>query len=314
MIETGLAAWARPGTAAIRAFRPGDEAAILAAMRAAKARGEYDAVETHQLEAAAARLPHDPGSCAVADLDGRLAGWIIPADDDLMVVPEFRRRGIGRRLVTAGRVIAASTGRDRLRLWVPRRQEPELFARACGLRHTSSLWQMRLAGPKLDAAPPPSFPTGVICRPFQPDADERPFTELVNAVFLDHPAPLRVTEAEVRRAHSADGFDPATILVAADRRTGGFVGFCRVLPFTSGDGTPAGEIRLVGVTRAWRGRGLGLALTAWGVDEIRRRGASTVVLAVEGENEDALRVYTRLGFRFGVEWPHWTIPAAPTRR
>lgn len=313
-IETGLAAWARPGAAAVRPFRAGDERAILAAMLAAKSRGEYDTVERYQLEAAADRLPHDPGSCAVADLDGRLVGWVIPVDDDLMVLPEFRRRGIGRRLVAAGRAIAAASGRGPLRLWVPRRPGPEAFARACGLRYTSSLWQMRLTGSRLDMVPAPDFPVGVTARAFAPGVDEEPFTHLVNTAFRDHPAPLHLTPDEVRRTHTVPGFDPATVLVVEDGASREMVGFCRILTYTMEDGTPAGEVRLLGVRSDWRGRGLGRAVTAWGVDELRHRGAATVVLAVEGRNEDALRLYRGLGFRFAVEWPHWTIPAAPGHR
>jgi mycothiol synthase len=312
-IETGLAAWSRRGAASVRPFRPGDERAILTGMLAAKASGEYDAVEPYQLEAAVGRLPHDPGSCAVADLDGRVVGWVIPADDDLMVLPQFRRRGIGRRLVAAGRDIAAATGRDRLRLWVPRRPGPEAFARACGLRHTSSLWQMRLAGGRLAAAPAPEFPTGVTLRAFAPGADEEPFTELVNTAFLDHPAPLRLTADEVRRSHTSPGFDPTTVLVVEDAASGVMTGFCRILPFTADDGSRAGEIRLLGVLPEWRGRGLGRAVTAWGVTELRRRGAAAVILAVEGENSGALHLYSGLGFEFAVEWPHWTIRATPAR-
>jgi mycothiol synthase len=302
------------GAAVVRGIRPGEEAAILGAMLAALHRGEYDAVERYQLEAETARMAHHPAGCAVAEVDGQLAGWVVPADDDLLVVPAFRRRGVGRQLVAAGRTIAAAAGDDRLRLWVPRRGGPEAFARACGLRYTSSLWQMRLSAEALAAVPEPAFPAGVAVRPLRLGVDERPFVALVNDVFEDHPSPLRLTEEEVGRVHATPGFDAATILVVEDVEAGRMVGFCRVHPYAAADGRPAGEVRLLGVDRAWRGRGLGRAVTAWGVAELRRRGATSVVLAVEGENRDALRLYTDLGFRLGVEWPHWSIPTAPDAR
>ena len=204
----------------------------------------------------------------------------------------------------------AANGGGLLQLWVPRRPGPEAFARSCGLRYASSLWQMRLAGDALAAVPDPAFPAGIAIRSFHPGVDESPFTQLVNTIFLDHPSPLHLSEDELRRVHALPGFDPATILVAEDAATNETVGFCRVHPYPAADGSCVGEIRLLGVRRSWRGRGLGRALTSWGVSELRRRGAEQVALAVEGANEGALRLYTDLGFRFGTEWPHWTIPAA----
>jgi mycothiol synthase len=312
--QTHAAGHVAAGAATVRGFEPGDETAILDEMLAALERGEYEAMERYQLEHAAERLAPSPGSCAVAVADGRLAGWVIPADDDLKVVPAFRRRGIGRLLVEAGRGIAAADGRDRLRLWVPRQPAAEAFAAACGMHYTSSLWQMRLAGDAVAVVPDPDFPAAVAVRTLEPGRDEEPFVALANRIFLDHPSPIELSLDEVRRVHATPGFDPTTVLVVEDADSGAMVGFCRVHPFADSAGTPSGEIRLLGVDRAWRGRGLGRAVTSWGVAELRRRGARSVVLAVEGENQGALRLYTELGFRFGAEWPHWTVDAAPVAR
>ena len=135
--------------------------------------------------------------------------------------------------------------------------------------------------------------------------------DLVNDAFLDHPSPLRLTAAEVRRAHATPGFDPATIL---RRDPGGGAGPAgRVLP---GDPLPRrrrprdGRGQAAGRAAVRRGAtGLGRALTAWGVAELRRRGAEEIVISVEGENEAALGIYLDLGFERHVEWPHWSIPA-----
>lgn len=308
-MTTGMNAGA--GTATVRRFEPDDGPAILAEMLAALDRGDYQGMERYQLEHAVERLAPNPASCAVALVDGRLAGWVIPADDDLEVVPAFRRRGIGRMLVAAGRGIAAAEGRERLRLWVPREPGAEQFAAACGMRHTSSLWQLRLPPDAVAAMAGPAFPADVTIRTLRVGADEAPFVALVNRVFLDHPSPVALSLDEARRVHASPAFDPSTVLVVEDAATGAMVAFCRVHPFTSADGVPSGEIRLLGVDRAWRGRGLGRAVTGWGVAELRRRGATTVVLAVEGLNAAALRLYAALGFRHEVEWPHWTVDASP---
>jgi mycothiol synthase len=80
------------------------------------------------------------------------------------------------------------------------------------------------------------------------------------------------------------------------------------------EGRPTGEVKLVGVRREARGRGLGRELVRWGVAAVRERGVGDVFLSVEGENAGALGLYESLGFRQHVEWPHWTITAADPGR
>jgi mycothiol synthase len=312
-IESSTTRATGAGVVAVHGYRLEDGPTIRAAMLAALDRGELDGMEAYQLEHAIERLDADPGSCAVAVVDGQVAGWVVPADDDLSVVKAFRRRGVGRQLVAAGRALAGQAGLDRLRLWIPRRPDAEGFARACGLRYASSLWQMRLPGEVVSTLAEPVFPADTRVRTFQPGVDEAPFVALVNRVFLDHPSPIELSVDEVRRVHALRSFDPTTVLVVEDAATDAMIGFCRIHPFTAADGSAAGEIRLLGVDRAWRGRGLGRGVTTWGVAELRRRGARSVQLAVEGQNEGALRLYNDLGFRFGVEWPHWTIAATSDR-
>lgn len=294
----------------VRPFRAGDEVPILAAMLAAHGRGEFEGVNRHWLEESVRRLAEEPEGCAVAEEDGRVAGWISPHDDELTVDLPYRRRGHGRRLVAAGRVVAARMGLPYLRLWVPRRAGPEAFARSVGLRYRSSLWLMRL--PDTMPVDRPAFPADVVVRPLIPGVDEPAFAKLVNAAFLDHPSPLRIEPDRLRRVHARPDFDPTTILLVAPvDDPGRLVAFCRVRRYAEDDGRPVGEVALVGVLPELRGRGLGRELVRWGVTDVRRRGAGDVFLSVEGENEGALRLYESLGFARHVEWPHWVLPAAP---
>jgi mycothiol synthase len=296
--------------AGIRPFRPGDEHPILAGMLGALERGELEGVTRHFLEESAARLVLEPDTCAVA-VDGvHVAGWVVPRDDALTVDLPYRGRGHGRRLVEAGRQLAAMEGRADLRLWVPRQEAPEAFARAVGLRYHSSLWLMRLA----DGArvPEARFPDDVITRWVEPGHDDDAVVALVNDAFADHPSPLAVDLATIRRVHGAHAFDPSTVLVvspADDRER--LVGFCRVGRYPDDEGRMVGELKLLGVRPEARGRGLGRALVAWGVAAVRDRGVEDVYLSVEGANAGALRLYEELGFRPHVEWPHWTIAALP---
>jgi mycothiol synthase len=149
-----------------------------------------------------------------------------------------------------------------------------------------------------------------VIRWIEPGTDDEPFTELLNTAFRDHPSPLEVDLATIRRVHGGPAFDPSTILLVApaaepDRP----IGFCRVGTSHEDDGRLTGEVKLVGVRAEARGRGIGRELVRWGIEACRERGAVDVFLSVEGENRGALRLYESLGFRQDVEWPHWTIAA-----
>jgi mycothiol synthase len=305
----------RPATASgdpafppgIRPFRAGDEVPILAAMLAGHDRGELEGVNRHYLEESAERLAEAPELAAVAEDDGHVAGWVVPRHDDLTVDLPYRRRGHGRRLVAAGRVIATREGRPHLRVYVPPREGPEAFARACGLRYHSSLWQLQ--HDPSEPAVPPAFGGDVAVRWLEPGSDEPAFVDLVNEIFLDHPSPLTLDLDEVRRVHARPGFDPtAILLVARAEDRGRLVGFCRVGRYEDDDGVAAGEVKLLGVRRGARGRGLGRELVRWGIADLRRRGAERIVLDAEGENASALAIYEAEGFRRHVEWRHWVAP------
>ncbi len=70
-------------------------------------------------------------------------------------------------------------------------------------------------------------------------------------------------------------------------------------------GRTIGDVAIVGVLQEWRRRGLGRELLRWGVHRVRELGSSEVFLAVEGENERALRLYEETGFVRSEEWPRW---------
>jgi mycothiol synthase len=293
----------------VRPFRAGDEAAILEAALAAVARGELEGVNRHWIEESTARLAEEPELAAVAVEDDRVVGWVVPVHDDLTVDLPYRRRGHGTRLVEAGRILAARAGHHDLRLWVPRRPGPEAFAAAAGLRYRSSLWQLRL--PTDAAVADPRFGDDVAVRSIEPGLDEPALVDLVNTTFLDHPSPLSLELGRLRRLNARPEFDPSTILLvapAADRER--LVAFCRFAVYPDDDGRLVGEVKLVGVLPEFRGRGLGRELVRWGVTQVRARGARDVVLAVEGQNAGALRLYQALGFHEHVEWRHWAMAAA----
>ena len=288
----------------IRPFRPGDEVAIEAAMLAGLERGEFEGIDRHWIEQSAKRIAEEPEVCAVAVDGGAIAGWVFPYHDDLHVDLPYRRRGHGRRLVEAGRILAPRAGYPFLRLWVPREAGAEAFALATGLHYHSSLWRLVLDRSAAPAAP--VFGDSVVVRWLIPGDDDAAFVDLVNEIFLDHPFPFVLDLERIRRVHRSREFDPTSILLVAPASDpGALVGFCRVGTYPDDDGRQVGEVKLLGVRRPWRGRGLARQLVRCGIEACRERGVEDTYIAVEGENERAIGLYEAEGFRRLVEWPHW---------
>jgi len=74
---------------------------------------------------------------------------------------------------------------------------------------------------------------------------------------------------------------------------GGFCGTVQGIRERAG----VGAIQNLGITPTWRGRGLGTALLLQALQGFRRGGLARAMLEVTAQNETAIRIYRRLGFR-----------------
>jgi mycothiol synthase len=298
----------------IRPLRLADEPALRRVMQASLEFDAFPGYDSWELECEVVSMIGAPDGVALALDGGVVRGYVSPRHEDLTVHPEYRRRGIGRRLFAVGLGLAAKQGLDEIRLCVPSTGPAEQFARAMGLAYSSSMWRLDLA-PSV-VVPAPAFPTGVVTRPPGAWLPIRQQVDLVNAAFADHPTPLSWTVAEIEHAQAQPGFDPSTSLfVSLAARRSEPIAFVRtsMAPPQGDDPCPFGEIRLIGVLPEWRGRGLGRELLRWGVANLRARGAGRIMLSVEAMNELALGLYRRTGFEPVVEWPHWTCPVPAGR-
>jgi mycothiol synthase len=221
-----------------------------------------------------------------------------PADSvgELVVHPEHRRRGIGAALLTA-LLDRAPT----LRLWA-HGGHPGAAALAArfGFTGDRELWRMRRS--LRDPVPAPQFPAGVRLRPFVVGADEAELLRVNNAAFAWHPEQGRWGPADVAAREAEPWFDAAGLLLAVDAadpaRVLGFH-WTKVHPAGAGGAAPTapiGEVYVLGVDPAARGRRLGPALTLAGLAHLRNRGLDDVMLYVEADNGAAVRVYHDLGF------------------
>jgi len=242
---------------------------------------------------------------------GMPAGVAAAAGEDpaeLLVDPANRRRGLGTALVTAA---LARQGA----VWaygdLPAAQA---LAGQLGLVRGRVLLQMRQHAGELP--PPasrvdPAVPDGVQIRTFVPGQDEAAFLAVNARAFAWHPEQGRLDLAGLQGEMAQDWFDPAGFFLAVSppdpakastQET--VVGFhwtkVHALDPTPGSGAhvgPIGEVYVLGVDPQSGLRGLGAPLTAAGLRYLAARGLDTVMLYVEGDNDRAIRLYERFGFR-----------------
>ncbi len=300
-----------PPDRSVRLLVPDDAPAILELELAAFDLDPMPGSDRAEIAWMIERMAVIPDNTVVAVESGRVVGQCTPRADALTVHPAFRRRGHGRRLVEAARVLVARQGLEELSLWGDRsRAEAAAFIDALGAIYRSSLWQCVLTADRI--VPAAVFPTDVVVRAVRPGDDDDRYVELINRAFADHPSPLSWPGDYIREIHGRPDFDPAGVLVVAPASDPEhLVGFCRTLELPSDDDHRRGEIGAVGLLPEWRGRGLGRQLLRWGVAYLRSVGLAGVELTVEARNERALELYRQEGFEATVEWPHWVVPATP---
>ena len=239
---------------------------------------------------------------------------------ELVVDPDRRRNGHGRRLVHALLALSAGVGDGRLRLWA-HGEAPDAaeLAAAMGFDRARELWQMRRS--LYAALPRAEVPPGVALRTFRP-GDEDALLAVNAAAFADHPEQGRWTRADVDARVAEDWFDPAGVFLAERADGGPEDGELLAFHWTKVHGAtrhshddgvphghdPIGEVYVVGVSPAAQGRGLGRLVTLVGLRHLRERGLNQAMLYVDADNAVAVRTYTSLGFA------RWDVDVQFSRR
>jgi mycothiol synthase len=225
--------------------------------------------------------------------DSRLIGYAhldAQRSAELVVHPDFRRRGIGAALVEA---LEAADPDRMLRVWAHGRlQGAVALAAARGYAEDRVLWQLRRP---LDWIPDAPLPDGITLRAFVPGQDEAAWVEVNNRAFAGHPEQSGWTVEDLLVREGEPWFDPTGLLLAT-RADGSVAGFHWTKVHPEED-PPIGEVYVLAVDPSARGLRLGPALTVAGLRHLRDRGLSQVGLYVDESNAGAVRLYESLGFR-----------------
>jgi mycothiol synthase len=151
-----------------------------------------------------------------------------------------------------------------------------------------------LSGPGA-ALPEPELPAGITLRPFVPGKDEEAWLAVNARAFAHHPEQGAWTRADLELREAESWFDPEGFFLA--ERDGALAGFHWTKVHPEGpDGSPEGEVYVVGVDPGGQGSGLGRALTIAGIRYLREQGLAHVMLYVDEDNTAATRMYAKLGF------------------
>lgn len=169
---------------------------------------------------------------------------------------------------------------------------------AGGFRRLAQLDYLERPVPRFGTIPSPELPTDVLITPW--DGDEPQLVELLEQTYentLDCPglAGLRRT-TDILAGHLASGTREPDWwhILRIDGIPAG------VLLFNRGSDGHSIELVYLGLVPMARGRGLGRTLLTFGLAALDGDAARVVVLAVDRENQPAVRLYRRAGFRHSV--------------
>jgi mycothiol synthase len=255
-----------------------------------------------------------PGATRLlAELDGRAVGaatvgriYVLPADFDgfwatIVVLPDARRRGIGGALLASVSDRARAAGKHALHLPASEgRPEGIAFLTRRGFVEYERSKVVRL---ELDGLEPPAVepPAGVSLTTLaaRPDLVEGVHAVAVEA-FADIPGGDEPTAAGdlaefVARDVERPSIPQDAFFVAVDDATEGVVGYASLLLLPGR--SDAAWHDMTAVVRAWRGRGLALALKHATIGWAIANGLTELVTGNDIHNAPMRAVNARLGYR-----------------
>jgi mycothiol synthase len=231
--------------------------------------------------------------------DGRLVGYggVAPADNAdpphltaaTVVSPNARRAGVEAGLVRAMTDDVASRGGGRVIWWRAGADDvSDATASANGFTPTRDLHQLVVPLPLNEQ---PQWPEGIEVRTFVPGRDDAEWLRVNNRAFAGHPEQGGWVQSTLEGRMREPWFDPKGFVLAFDGD--GMAGYCWTKVH---EAEGLGEIYVIGVDPARKGRGLGRPLVLAGLRSLAERGMATGMLFVDAANEPAMRLYRSLGF------------------
>lgn len=279
-----------------------DAPAVLALMNACDVAeyGEPDSeLEDFIYDWEAADLQRD--GCLFEAADGSVAGygfvstWSGGFDIQCVVQPDSQQRGLEDALLTlaeqrAHEMLADASAIPPLARIYASHANTAIRQALASAGFQPQKYHFRMQIDQTEPPPAPQWPAGCRLRSVQPGRDDEILHRFIQTAFQRPgrtPQPFEEWRDFMMRA---DHFVPDIwfLLLRGEELLGAALCY---------DYEPYGWVRQLAVAEAWRGRGIGSALLTHVFGVFYRRGQTRVALGVEASNENAYRLYQRLGMR-----------------
>jgi mycothiol synthase len=303
----------------IRTYRPEDMPALVTLTN------EADACDKMERATTLAETEHDMATpnycpetdCFLARENGRLVGFadifmrVGDAESTCyswgLVHPEWRRRGLGLRLMET--IYQRATKRlDEIERGTVHFQggarSEEIGRRALfeafGMQPVR--YFVNLARPLNGDLPAVEIPAGYRLRPFERERDTETVWRVENTAFRDHWGAADIPLEEfIHYQLELSHFRPELSVVAEEEATGQVVGLSmnQISPdWIKQTGRQEGYVHTLAVLRQARGKGLGTALLVHSLHVLHQEGMEGAHLNADADNlTGAMRLYERVGFR-----------------
>lgn len=223
------------------------------------------------------------------------------------VVPEWRRRGVGTRIMielerrARARLDEISTSTVYLQAVADRRQVgAAALYRSRGMGPVRYFFIMVYDAPEMPSDP--DYPRGYSARRFVRDQDGETAWRVANTAFRDHWGHVEEPLEEWLAWFESDYCSPDLIFLGLDP-SGAVVGLSLSAVYPERNervGREQGWVEALAVLRDHRRKGLGRALLLDGMRALRRRGCTDLMLGVDSQNlTGALDLYKSVGMH---EW------------
>ncbi len=290
----------------IRNYRPPDLAEYahlkIAAEKLRPGRGDYSLEDVKE---SLGRPNYSPEQdLYVIETAGKIAGFIDITPElkigcvvlDCLVLPDYRGRGLGRKLLECAlrrarelktKVARVNIGQDNT---ISRKVLPRL-----GFRVVRQFLELRR--PLDEVNPPEVAQNAFICRHLSHGETET-LTRIQNRCFTgDWGYNPNTTEEIAYYIKMSHGSPEDVILVyAADKP----VGYCWTMidrEVAAAGGQRKGRIYMLGVDPDYRHRRIGRIALLAGLDYLKNKGAQVAEITVDSENQAACALYNSVGFK-----------------